>query len=115
MRTAQALGSRRGKGKRRPRADNRRFLHPLLWQARSGSRWRDLPAWPGRHQTVEALLMHRWIEVTVLDRMLVALTREADMASMMSDSTLIRVYMHAVSEREAERRARPWLGPDPGL
>ena len=84
MRTAQALGSRRGKGKRRPRADNRRFLHALLWKARSCSRWRDLPAWPGRHQTVKHRY-HRWIEVSVLDRMLVALTCEANMASMITD------------------------------
>ena len=114
MRTAQALGSRRGKGKRRPRTDNRRFLHALLWQARSGSGWRDLPKWPGRHQTVKHR-HYRWIEVSVLDRMLAALAREADMAWMMTDSTLIRAYMHAVSEREAERYARPWLGRDPGL
>jgi len=51
----------------------------------------------------------------VLDRMLAALAREADMAWMMTDSTIIRAYMHAVSEREAERYARPWLGRDPGL
>ena len=31
------------KGKRGPRAENRRFLDALLWMARSGGRWRDLP------------------------------------------------------------------------
>jgi transposase len=113
MRTAQALGSRKGKGKRRLRTDNRHFLHALLWQARSGSRWRDLPEWPGRHQTVKHRY-YRWIEVSVLDRMLAALAREADMASMMTDSTLIRAYMHAASERKAKRHPRPWLGRDPG-
>jgi len=95
------------------RTDNRRFLHALLWQAWSGSRWRDLPEWPGRHQTVKHRY-YRWIEVSVLDRMLAALAREADMASMMTDSTIIHAYMHAASERKAERHARPWLGRDPG-
>ena len=114
MRTSQALGSRRGKGKRRRRTNNRHFLHALLWQARSGSRWRDLPEWPGRHQTVKHRY-YRWIEVSVLDRMLVALAREADVASMMTDSTMIRAYMHAASERKAERHTRPWLGRDPGV
>jgi len=32
-----------GKGKRGPRTDNRKFLNALLWMARSGGRWRDLP------------------------------------------------------------------------
>ena len=31
------------RGKRGPRTDNRRFLDALLWMARSGGRWRDLP------------------------------------------------------------------------
>lgn len=31
------------KGKRGPRSDGRRFLDALLWLARSGGRWRDLP------------------------------------------------------------------------
>ena len=48
----------------------------------------------------------------MLDGMLAALVREADMASMMTGSTLIRAYMHAASERKAKRHARPWLGPD---
>jgi len=41
------------KGKRGPRADNRRFLNALLWMARSGSRWRDLPARLGDYHTVK--------------------------------------------------------------
>jgi len=31
------------KGKRGPRSNNRRFLNALLWMARSGGRWSDLP------------------------------------------------------------------------
>ena len=41
------------KGKRGPRTDNRRFLNALLWMARSGGRWRDLPSRLGDYHTVD--------------------------------------------------------------
>ena len=52
--------------------------------------------------------------MSVLDGMLAVLAREADLALMMTDSTLIRAYMHAASECKEKGRARPWLGRDPG-
>ena len=54
------------KGKRGPRTDNRRFLNALLWMARSGGRWRDLPRRFGKHETVKRRY-YRWIEMGVLD------------------------------------------------
>jgi transposase len=44
------------KGKRGPRADNRRFLNALLWIVRSRGRWR----------------YYRWVEMGVLDAILAA-------------------------------------------
>ena len=46
------------KGKRGPRANNRRFLDALLWMARSGGRRRDLPERFGNHHSVKRRL-HR--------------------------------------------------------
>src|SRR6202021_2743603 len=42
------------------------FLNALLWMARSGSRWRDLPRQLGRHEAVKRRY-YRWIEMGVLD------------------------------------------------
>ena len=61
-----------GKGKRGPRTDNRRFLNALLWMARSGARWRDLPERFGDYQTMKRRYC-RWIEMGVLDKMFEAL------------------------------------------
>ncbi|SNS22679.1 Putative transposase of IS4/5 family [Sphingomonas laterariae] len=41
------------KGKRGPRSDGRLFLDALLWLARSGGRWRDLPERFGPYQTAK--------------------------------------------------------------
>lgn len=77
------------KGKRGPRTDNRRFLNALLWMARSGARWRDLPGQLGDYETVKRRY-YRWIEMGVLDGILAALAREADLEWLMIDSTIVR-------------------------
>jgi transposase len=46
--------------------------------ARSGGRWRDLPGRLGDYRSVKRRY-YRWIEMGVLDLMLEALAREADL------------------------------------
>lgn len=100
-----------GKGKRGPRTDNRRFLNALLWMARSGGRWRDLPERFGDYQTVKRRY-YRWIEMGVLDTMFEALAREADMEWLMIDSTIVRAHSQAAGARKAKggRMPRAWAG-----
>ena len=86
------------KGKRGPRTDNRLFLDALLWMARSGARWRDLPERFGRYQSVKRRY-YRWIEMAVLDGMLAVLAREADLEWLMIDSTIVRAHQHAAGAR----------------
>jgi transposase len=100
------------KGKRGPRADNRRFLNALLWMARSGGRWRDLPERLGDYDTVKRRY-YRWIAMGVLDAMFEALAREADMEWLMIDSTIVRAHQHAAGARQIKggRMPRVWAGP----
>ena len=83
------------KGKRGPRTDNRKFLDALLWMARSGGRWRDLPERLG-----------------VLDDMLETLAREADLEWLMIDRTIVRAHQHAAGARRSKggRMPRAWVG-----
>ena len=99
------------KGKRGPRADNRRFLNALLWMARSGGRWRDLPERLGDYQAVKRRY-YRWIEMGVLDAMLEALAHEADLEWLMLDSTIVRAHSQAAGARKAKggRMPRVWAG-----
>ena len=94
------------KGKRGPRADNRRFLNALLWMARSGGRWRDLPERLGDYETVKRRY-YRWIEMGVLDGVLAALTREADLEWLMIDSTIVRAHQQAAGARREKGGRMP--------
>jgi transposase len=55
------------KGKRGPRSDGRLFIDALLWMARSGGRWRDLPERFGPFETAKKRY-YRWIGMGVLDQ-----------------------------------------------
>ena len=94
------------KGKRGPRTDNRRFLNALLWMARSGGRWRDLPKRLGDYATVKRRY-YRWIEMGVLDGVLAALAREADLEWLMIDSTIVRAHQQAAGARRKKGGRMP--------
>ena len=108
---ARGMEPRRHKGKRGPRTDNRRFLNALLWMARSGARWRDLPEQFGNYETVKRRY-YRWIEMGVLDRILAELAREADLEWLMIDSTIVRAHQHAAgaSRQKGGRMPRALAG-----
>jgi transposase len=94
------------KGKRGPRTNNRLFLDALLWMARSGGRWRDLPERFGDYQSVKRRY-YRWIEMGVLDEILAALAREADLEWLMIDSTIVRAHQHAAGASKVKGGRMP--------
>ena len=99
------------KGKRGPRSNNRLFLDALLWMTRSGGRWRDLPERFGSYQSVKRRY-YRWIEMGVLDEILAALIREADLEWLMIDSTIVRAHQQAAGARRQKggRMPKAWAG-----
>ena len=99
-------------GQRGPRCDNRRFVDALLWMARSGGRWRDLPPRLGDHRAVKRRY-YRWIERGALDGMLAALAAEPDLEWLMLDSTIVRAHQHAAGARRAKggRMPKVWAAP----
>ena len=97
-------GGRRGR--RGPRSDNRRFLNALIWMARSGARWRDLPERYGPYQTVKRRY-YRWIDNGVLDRVFEALAKEADLDWVAVDSTSIRAQAQAAGAPLKRGALRP--------
>ena len=63
-------------GKRGRNANNRLFIDALLWMARSGGRWRDLPERFGRFDSVKRRY-YLWVEAGVLEDVFKALRTHA--------------------------------------
>jgi transposase len=94
------------KGRRGPRTNNRRFVEALIWMARSGGRWRDLPERYGDYQTVKRRY-YRWIEMGVLEKLFEALAQQADLEWVSVDSTSIRAQPQAAGARRKRGERRP--------
>jgi transposase len=94
------------KGRRGPRSNNRRFVNALIWMARSGARWRDMPDRFGDFQTAKRRY-YRWIEMGVLDELFCALAREADLEWVAIDSTSIRAQAQAAGAARKRGGLRP--------
>ncbi len=100
------------KGKRGPRSDNRRFIDALLWMARSGARWRDLPEWLGHYQTIKRRY-YRWIENGTIERIFSTLAKDADFEWLQVDATIIRAHKHAAGalQKRGALHPRDWAAP----
>jgi transposase len=96
------------KGKRGPRSNGRRFFDALLWMARSGARWRDLPERFGPHQTAKRRY-YRWIEMGVFDRLFEAIASTPDLEWLMIDATIIRAQAQAAGARRKRGDLKPRL------
>ena len=94
------------KGKRGPRSDNRGFIDALLWMARSGARWRDLPERFGDYRRVKRRY-YDWVERGVLEQILKTLSADADLEWLMVDATIIRAHQHAAGAAKSKGGLMP--------
>ena len=73
--------------------DGRLFLEAVLWIARTGSPWRDLP--PGFGKWNSVFRRYRdWSRAGVFERMFQAASDDPDMEYAMIDATIVRVHRH---------------------
>ena len=99
------------KGRRGPRSNGRLFVDALLWMARSGGRWRDLPERFGPYQTAKRRY-YRWIEEGVFDRIFDAVSEDPDMEWIAIDATVIRAQAQAAGARQKRGDRKPRLLAD---
>jgi transposase len=73
--------------------DNRIFLEAVLWIARTGSPWRDLPAQFGHWNTVFARYRY-WVKAGVFEKIFNAVSGDPDMEYAIADATIVKVHRH---------------------
>ena len=79
-------------------ADNRMFVEAVLWIARTGSPWRDLPAVFGKWNSV-FVRFNRWSEGAVWHRIFAALADDPDFEYLILDSTIVRAHQHSAGAK----------------
>jgi putative transposase len=78
--------------------DNRQFVNGVLWIARSGAPWRDLPERYGLWNSVYQRF-NRWTKTGVWERVFTAL-QDVDDEWLMLDSTTIRAHQQAAGQKK---------------
>src|SRR5882757_836197 len=89
--------------------DNRLFLEGVLWIARTGSPWRDLPEKFGSWGNVY-VRYNRWCQTGVWERIFGVLSDDPDFEYVMIDSSIVRAHPHA-SGGKGGLRIRPLDAP----
>lgn len=118
------LEAKRHKGGQRPRLSDRNFFEAVLYLARTGIPWRDLPSEFGNWDAVYNR-WRRWVYSGALQRLFEAMTADpkfGDIRRVLIDATNVRAHQHAAgarrkkksSERSARPRRRGWAAAAAG-
>ena len=104
---AQCLGKPSDPG--RSGKNNRLFVEAVLWIARTGSPWRDLPASFGHWNSVFTRFRD-WVKADVWKRLFDAVSDEPDMEYARVDATIVKVHRHGQGAKGG-LKARPLAAP----
>jgi transposase len=101
--------AKRHKGGQPPALPDRDFFEALLYLARTGVPWRDLPGEFGRWDAVYNRF-RRWVASGALRRLFEALTADPAFGAVrrvLIDSTIVRAHQHAAGARRKKKRSGP--------
>lgn len=80
--------------------DNRLFIDAVMWIAKTGAPWRDLPSEYGKWFSVHKRFI-RWSKNGVWQMIFNTFAVTADTEWLMIDSTIIRAHQHAAGAKGA--------------
>jgi putative transposase len=88
--------------------NNRLFIEAVLFVARTGTPWRDLPTAFGKWFTVYTRFW-RWAQNDVWERIFKTLSDDPDFEYVLIDATLMRVHQHGTGAKGG-LKIRPLAG-----
>ncbi len=83
----------------RPSKDNRLMLNAMIWLARSGAAWRDLPERYGPWTSVYSRF-RKWIDDGILDNIFRVLSLEAELGDLPIDATIVQAHQHSAGAKK---------------
>ena len=89
--------------------DNRLFLEAVLWIARTGAPWRDLPDAFGNWNSVWRRF-RRWATKGVFEQVFASLSGDPDFEYVIIDGTIVRVHQHGTGAKGG-LKIRPSAAP----
>jgi transposase len=91
--------------KGKPRKDNRLMLNAMIWLARSGAPWRDLPERFGPWESVYTRF-RKWLDDGILDNIFRVFALEAELDELSLDSTIVRAHQHSAGAKKGAKAAK---------
>ena len=85
--------------------NNRLFVDAIVWMARTGAPWRDIPPFFGEWNSVWQRF-RRWAKAGVWERILAALADDPDFEAIIIDGTIIRAHQHAAGGKGGFKNRR---------
>ena len=75
------------------------MLNAMVWIARSGAPWRDLPERYGPWETVYSRF-RKWIDDGILDNIFRVLSLEAELEELSLDATIVQAHQHSAGAKK---------------
>ena len=85
--------------------NNRLFVEAVLWVARTGIPWRDLPVEFGNWYSIYTRFW-RWAQKGVWENLFKRLSNDPDFEYVMIDGTIVRVHQHGTGAKGG-RKIKP--------
>ena len=77
----------------------------MVWLARSGAPWRDLPERYGSWQTVYSRF-RKWIDDGILDNIFRILSLEAELEELSIDTSIVQAHQHSAGAKKGGPRMK---------